>query len=1115
MTALIAVLAIWRRKGITAPMLNRNLAYGVSAAAILLATSSAAFAQETTGGIRGVITDASGAPMANATVVVTHVPSGTSTTTVTGADGGYVARNLRVGGPYVVTALTAQGEVSGQVPTVSIGSPTALNLTATTSASDGATTVADVVVRGVRGGGLITGPRTRVGAEDIETLPSISRDIKDFARTSPFASVDPTNSDALILGGQNSRTNAFLVDGIRQGDDFGLAGNGYPTVNSPISVSVLESVQVDVAPYDVQYGSFQGGVINSVTKSGGNQFHGELFYEETNDSLQGDSFSYEDMTTGNRENRQVTGEFKEKTWGATLSGPILQDRLFFLLNYEKFEAVRPVLSGPAGSGATNEVPSISQANVDTVRQITETVYGYDPLNWRADEMTVFDEKYFAKLDWNINDRHRAVVSYQQTEGSTLSLSGTSTSGNNQSVGLLSQGYNFQTNLTAYKAQLFSDWTDSFSTELSFSRKETENISSNLGGSDFAAMRVFLPSQGSVRPSIFLGPERSRHANSLTNDLNQYRLVGKYQRDGHRLTFGYEREDLEIYNVFVQAANAEYEFASVDAFRNGVASYINYQNAASNNKIDGGAAFKYTTNSLFAQDEFELNDRLTLRAGFRFDWFEMDDQPLENPAFENRYGFKNTHNLDGISLLQPRFGFNYRVDDTFNIYGGFGLFMGGSPNVWVSNNFSNPGNLIGQFQCRAAGYTSNNVQNSVPVCTAAEMAALQNVDGFDPAQIAKDRVTESAQQGTGTINVVDPTFQLPSIWKFSLGGAKYFDLSRWNMGEDWNVRAEYVHSEVENSVGWVDLNMAKRQTGVGPDGRPIYTGPNANQVVLMLTNFKGGDTDQFTVGVSKDWREGWAQGLGFDLSYTYVDANDVHPGTSSVAGSNYGQVAVFDPNAPGVATSNYEIEHSTKLSLNYRRAFFGDYRTSFALFGERRSGLPYSHTITNAQGGTINGEANEYARRGRMLLYVPTPDSSGMVTATSDPRVTYATNFDFAGFNNYLQSSGLMKYAGGAAPRNSSKSPDVTKFDLRIAQELPAFFPNGARLEAYMDIENLGNLLNDEWGVIQQVGFPYFSRGVTGSVVGDQFNYSQYRDWTGNSFNNQSVWQVKLGVRYKF
>lgn len=1103
----------WHEKGITVRMFNRSLTYGASAAAILLATSGAAFAQETTGGIRGTITDSAGAPVANATVVITHTPSGTSNTVVTGNDGGYYARNLRVGGPYTVVVSSSQGSIDGVVPNVGIGTPGVLNLSVSTEASADAYEVASIVVRGVRGGGLQTGPRTRVNAEQIETLPSISRDIKDFARTSPFASVDATNNDALVLGGQNSRSNAFMVDGTRQSDDFGLASNGYPTVNSPISISVLEAVQVDVAPYDVQYGKFQGGVINSVTKSGGNEFHGELFYETTNDSMQGDSFSYEDMTTGQVNNRTVSGDFEETTWGATLSGPIIKDRLFFVANYEKFEAVRPVLSGPAGSGATNEVAAVTQADVDAVRNITKSVYGYDPLDWKADELTTFDEKFFLKLDWNVNDMHRAVVSYQQTEGSTLNLSGTTTSGNNQSVGLLSQGYDFQTNLVSYKAQLFSDWTENFSTEFSYTRKEAENITSNLGGSDFAAVRVMLPSQGSVRPSIFLGPERSRHANELLNDLDQYRLVGKYQAGGHRLTFGYEREDLEIYNVFVQAANAEYEFASLADYEAGRASYINYQNAASNNKIDGGAAFGYSSNVLFFQDEFELNDRLTLRAGLRYEWYDMADEPLENTAFEAKYGFKNTYNLDGIALLQPRFGFNYRVDDSFSVYGGFGLFMGGSPNVWVSNNFSNPGNLIGQFQCRANGYTSSNVGSGIAVCSAEQMAALTVTDGTNPAQVAKDLVTESAELGTGVINVVDPTFELPSIWKFSLGATKDFDLSRWNLGEGWNVRTEYVRSEVENSVGWVDLNMAKRQTGTGPAGHPIYSGPNASQVVLMLTNFKGGDTDQFTIGVNKNWYEGWAEGLGFDLSYTYVDSNDVHPGTSSVAASNFGQMAVVDPNNPAVATSNYEIKHSTKLNLSYRRAFFGDYRTSFNLFGERRSGLPYSHTIT----GNPTGEANEYGRRNRLLLYVPTADASGMVTATSDANVTYAANFDFAAFNEYLQSSGLTKYAGQHAPRNSSKSPDVTKFDLRIAQELPAFFPNGARLEAYVDVENLGNLLNDEWGVIQQVGFPYFSRGVTGTfnTNTNQFNYSQYRDWTGSSFNNQSVWQVKVGVRYKF
>jgi len=1089
-------------------MFTRSFAYGASAAAILLATSGAAFAQETTGGIRGTITDAAGAPVANATVVITHTPSGTSNTVVTSADGVYNARNLRVGGPYTVNVTSSEGTVNGVLPGIGIGTPGILNLTVASAASSDAYAVGEIVVRGTRGGGLQTGPRTRVNAEQIETLPSISRDIKDFARTSPFASIDPTNGDALVLGGQNSRMNAFMVDGTRQGDDFGLASNGYPTVNSPISISVLEAVQVDVAPYDVQYGNFQGGVINAVTKSGGNEFHGELFYETTNDSMQGDSFAYKDMNSRRARNIDVSGDFEETTWGATLSGPIIKDRLFFLANYEKFEAVRPVLTGPSGSGATTEVDYVTQADVDAVRRISQSVYGYDPLDWKADELTTFDEKILLKVDWNISDMHRAVVSYQQTEGSALSLNGTALDNTYPRLGLLSQGYDFQTNLMSYKAQLFSDWTENFSTELAYTRKETENVTSNLAGSDFAAMRIMLDPVGSARPSIFIGPDRSRHANSLTNDLDQFRIVGKYQSGANRLTFGYERENLEVYNVFVQAANAEYEFASLADFEAGRASYINYQNAGSNNKVDGGAAFGYSTNVLFFQNEFDVNDKLTLRGGLRYDWYEMDDEPKLNSAFGEQYGFRNNYTIDGVSLLQPRVGFNYRVDDTFNIYGGFGLFMGGSPNVWISNNFSNPGNLIGQFQCRRDGYSTNFANSRV--CTTEELAALDVASGTDPAQFAKDRVTESAALGTGVINVIDPNFEIPSIWKFSIGATKDFDLSRWNMGEGWNVRTEYVRSEVENAIGWKDLNMAQNVVGTGPDGRPIYGNMNG-QVVLMLTNFKDGETDQFTVGVNKNWYEGWAEGLGFDLSYTYVDSNDVHPGTSSVASSNYGQMAVFDPNNPALSTSNYEIRHSTKLNVSYRRAFFGDYRTSFNLFGERRSGLPYSHTFS----GNLTGELGAYGGRNRNLLYVPNVDASGQLTPTSDPLVTYGQNFDFDGFKQYIERSGLLKYAGQAAPRNSSRSPDVTKFDLRIAQELPAFFPNGARIEAYVDIENLGNLLNDEWGVIQQQAFPYFQNAVTGTMNASGYNYSQFRLQEGRSFNNTSVWQVKVGVRYKF
>ncbi|MFT4956515.1 MAG: outer membrane receptor protein involved in Fe transport [Brevundimonas sp.] len=1096
-----------------------QLACGASAAVIALAASSAVFAQETTGGIRGQVTDEAGMGVAGATVTVTHVPSGTRSTTMTDASGIYTTRSLRVGGPYTVDVTAPGAEpASAQVAAIGIGDPANVDVVV----FSGATTVDELVITAA-GAELATSPRSTFGLGDIETLPSISRDIKDFVRTSPFATTDPTNNDALSIGGQNTRFNAFLVDGIRQGDDFGLNGNGYPTQRSPISISALEAVSVDVAPFDVQYGTFTGGVVNSVTKSGGNVFSGEAFYETTNDGLQGNEFTYTDFVTGNEITRDTSGStFEETTWGATLSGPILRDRLFFLINYEFYESTQPVLTGVEGSGAVNEVPGITQADVDLVRQISQDVYGFDPLDWSADALLVEDEKWFGKLDWNISDQHRAVLSYQQTEGGDLRLGSSSAFGNFPTVALLSQAYTLQSNLYTYKGQLFSDWTDRFSTEMSFSIKEVENISSPLAGNDFAAFQIFLDDPGGPGPirSIRMGPERSRHANELTVDTTQFRVVGNYDAgNGHNLMAGFEREDIDVFNLFVQFANGEYEFASITDFENQQASYIGLQNTVTGDKNDGAAAFGYAVNSLFFQDTWDVSPTLTINAGLRYDWYTTDDAPQANPLFESTYGFASNSNIDGVSVLQPRVGFNWQATDTLTVYGGIGRFQGGSPNVWISNNFTNTGNLIGFFDCRIdATYEGQFSGSGDPVCPA---GLLSGIDGFNPPQEALDRVADSANLGTGNLNIIDPTFNAPSIWKTSLGLVQELDLSRWGLGDGWTVSAEYVHSELENAIGWEDLNANLRENGTAPDGRPTFFGTGQpRRQVLMLTNFQGGETDQFAISLSKDWYEGWAEGLGFNLSYTHLDTTDQHAGTSSVAASNYQNLAVFNPNNPEVSTSNYEIEDAIKLNVRYERAFFGDYRTRLNVFAQHRSGLPFSYTFASNPGGMFgeNYSAN------RQLLYVPQTDGSGVVTAGSDPIVTYGAGFDLGAFNEFLQNTGLIEYAGQIAPRNGFQSEDVTTVDLHIAQELPAFFPGGARLELYADVENFGNLLNDEWGVIQQVGFPYLSNNVVAANCqvqtcaagpGNFYEYQQLRTNSAAVFNNQSVWQVKFGVRYRF
>ncbi|HYF23606.1 MAG TPA: TonB-dependent receptor [Caulobacteraceae bacterium] len=1105
-------------------MFTRKLAYGAAASVLALAAASAAFAQEITGGIRGQVTDEAGAPVAGATVTVRHEPTGTTSTTVTSQDGLFTTRNLRVGGPYTISVSAGGfGDEQVQLAAIGVGDPAQVDVMLFSANNS-----AEIVVTGASRGGLLTSPRTRINAEDIETLPSISRDLKDFARKSPFVVLDQTNNDALVIGGQSNRSNSITVDGVKQTDDFGLQANGYPTQRSPISISAVEALSVEIAPYDVQYGNFQGGTVNVVTKSGGNDFHGELFYEFTDNKYRGDSFTFTNPFTGEKTQRKVTTVFEEKGWGATLSGPILQDRLFFLLNYEKFEATEPALNGPTGSGAANQIPGVTQANVDQVRSIVQSVYGYDPLDWQAGELLTTDEKMFGKVDWNISDDHRAVFSYQNTKGSVLNETGNSTSTTQPSLGLLSKWYELATELTVYKAQLYSDWTPNFSTELSVSRKEVVNESLPLAGSDFAQFRVYLPgtaftgagapvcTAASPCPSIFLGPDISRHANVLTNDVDQLRIKADYTAGAHRLTAGYEREKLEIFNAFVQNANGAYVFNTLTDLQNRNAYSLTYANAASNNKNDGGASFGYTTNTLYVQDQFDATPDLTLRFGLRYDWWTSGDRPKENPAFEAAYGFKNNENLDGMSVLQPRFGFNWTPAADISVYGGIGLFVGGTPNVWLSNNYTNTGNLLGTYNCNRTGTGGN------PVCPADSM---NNVNGFQVGAGAQAANTASANAGTGVINALDPDFEPAQIWKASIGVQKDFDFGRY--GDNWRVRAEYVKSDVEKGLLWQELLAENNIIGATPDGRPIY-GPRANRYDLVLTNTNEGGAEQWAFAISKEWREGWAEGLDFDLSYTTVDSEDVNPGTSSVAASNYGQVAVFDPNDPDVATSNYELAFATKLTVGYQRKFFGDNRTSIRLFAQRRAGLPYSYTFdytgsNSVAAGAPFGENGVFAQRDRSLLYVPMTDSSGNVTATSDPNVTYGGSFNVADFNTFLKERGLIQYAGGAAPRNAFRSPDVNIVDMRIAQEIPAFFPSGAKAELYMDIENLGNLLNEEWGVVQQIGFPYFSNnvvagvtpGCTGGAGACQYNYTSFTNRAPSAFNTQSLWQIKWGVRFKF
>lgn len=1100
-------------------MMNR-LAGGAALTALVCAMSSAVYAQETTGAVRGQVTDEAGAAVAGATVTVTHVPTGATATSVTGADGYFSTRGLRVGGPYRVAATAPEFERSQvTVQSVGVGDPANVNLAMYRA---GSAEVAELVVTGAVAAPSQGGPSTNFSSAVIESLPSISRDIKDIARLDPFATIDVSNQDALSFGGTNTRFNQLTVNGVRQNDDFGLNNNGYPTQRSPFPLDAVGAVNVSVAPYSPINNGFTGGQINAVLKSGGNAFSGSLFVEKTGRDFQGDTVR----------GQPAGSEFEEKTWGATLGGPIIKDKLFFFLAYEKFEGELGFDEGPAGSGASVIIPRLTPQAIELFRNDTKRIYNYDPGTFLSGAFPVEDEKKLVKIDWNITDQHRAEFTWQSTVGNSLNGSVTSTFAQGNSVtqpriGLDTNDYNKIEELTVYTAQLNSQWTENFSTELRFSRKETDTQQLPLGGLSVGETTVTVNdlagvAAGGGNAQIRFGADLNRHDNYLNVKVDTFEAIARYHLGVHDFMAGLRTEKDEVFNVFVANSLGSYTFASYADYLNRTASGFTLTGgvdptagtvpAALGTARLGAAQFDYRLTSLYAEDRIQILPNLDVLAGVRFDTYSMDDMPTANAAFLSRNGITNQHNLDGKHVLLPRVSFNWRPMDRLKVSGGFGGFSSTGLNVWVSNAFSN-----------------NGVNQTNAVCT----GTFTNVD------LTKAPAGCTFTPGNGNVNIVSPSFQIPVTWKANLSVGYEFDLGRF--GDGWLVQADYIRMSNQNALYWYDLRS--KQIGVAPDGRPVYgrntVGQTAgNDYDFMLGNIDKGGSESYALTIAKNWNEGVLEGLGGRFVYTHTEAEDANPMASSIAFSSYTRFATSDAQRPAAATSDYEIRDRFAFDVSYSRKFFGDNETSFRLFAQHRTGLPFSYTFANSRSGNYDNDfghpVSSYSGRqatSNALLYVPAA-AGGAVTATSDPRVTYAAGFDVAAFNAFLQQSGLIGYAGKIVPRNAFNNPDVTTVDIRISQELPAFFPNGAKLELYMDIENLGNLLNDEWGVVEQYDFyrgvPVVNvqcgAGGAAACAAPGATYTYSGTGAGGAFqqpvkpflrSENSLWQIKIGAKYKF
>lgn len=1096
----------------------------------LASTASVAYAQEVSSAIRGTVTSETGEPVAGASIVILHQPTGTRTERTADASGSFEARGLRVGGPYQVTVSAPgyQRQVVEEISTT-VGDPYALAIRLA-----GEQDAPEIVVSAARVRADATGEQTVLGADRIQGIASVSRDVRDLVRRDPLASFDPNpRGRAISIGGGNPRTNRFSIDGVTVNDTFGLNSGGLPSARGIVSLEAIDQLTVRAAPADITEGDLQGGSINVVLKSGSNDFRGSAFGIYGWDGFAGRRGYDNERVTGaivGPSSRRLIVAPEFRNYGGFLSGPIIPDTLFFAGSYEYLDEGQVNARGLSGEGAGTTLPFITRAAVDQVRGIVRSRYGFDALDVPR-VLPETDEKASAKIDWNITDGQRLALTYIYHKNEVPRDVGNSESVANPSVGLQSNFYLLGETTNAYTAQLNSDWTDDFSTELRFSRRDYERRQDPYAGLDFPEFEVCLdpvstgsaltclPSAG-TSPSgrVLLGPDQFRHSNYLKIRNQTGTLIASLNQGTHSFKGLFEFVNTDIFNLFVPATRGRFYFDSIADLQAGRASQLSYGNALTGDPNDAAADFSYRGVRVGLQDSWQVTPVLNLTYGLRYEWVDSD-RPVFNTRFLNAYGINNLGTF-GKGVVQPRAALNWRPTPRLSLSLGGGLFAGGTPDVWLSNSFSNDGTRTNSLLFQRVPGVGGAPDSFID---ATQIGALRNIpaalgqsalNGVSSSGVPGDVQTYLGGRGApvaSSVGALDPDVRIPSSWKLSFAGAWNGDLGAGWLGRDWTVDVSALYTKVESAFIATDLRA--RAIGTLPDGRPRYDpGAGANSDIL-LSNTSAGRGIVVGVGIGKQ-----IGGFTARVDYVYQDVRDVGSFTGFTPTELYG-VTTFDPNRAPVGRSTFETRHQGKLQLGYRTNLWDDNEFRIDLFGESRSGRPFSYTFTDvtpgrsAVFGTVGGG-------GRYLFFVPDFAQAATVNAAGRPQignVEFANQAALDGIRSIVDATDLRRFYGRVAPRNLGTSPSYTKVDLRVQQALP--LPLGAKFRVFLDIENFLNLLNRNWNT-----YRVFNESVSVANVAcvaapgnpcARYLYSAPNNQTATTFQSASLWTARVGVRIDF
>ncbi len=1074
------------------------------AAALFVAVTS--FAQVTTSSLSGSVYGQDGEPLTGAAVVAVHTPSGTQYYAVANTDGRYTIQGMRPGGPYEVTVsfVGCRTNVYKDI-TLVLGETYSQN--ATLKNSESLNEVYVIAEAKSKLNQEKTGVATNISNSQINELPTISRSISDIAKLSPYG------GNGMSFAGTDGRMGNFTVDGANFNNNFGLSSS-LPGGGNPISIDAIEEVQVVISPYDVRQTNFIGGGVNAITKSGTNKFKGSAYVYHQNENMRGNMAAGQEVA-GARDKDRTT------TYGFTLGGPIVKNKLFFFVSYEKSPSPTQITTWRAsedGIAKPNQYISRTKiSDLEAVSKFLKEKYGYDPGSYTDFSADQSVQRILARLDWNISNRHHLALRYNNT----LNRAWNPTNGSSSDCGTRTVQSRFsQYSMSFYnscysmdnKANTFSfDLNSRLSDHWSNQLLATYSLLDDSRGStsDKFPFVDILDGTGTYTPYMSFGYELFTWYNGVHNRVLTIKDDATYYAGAHKVTLGASYEYQMADNSYIRNGTGYYRYNSLQDFFDGATPETVNLTYGYDGEENPAARVRYGKYALYGQDDWNVSDNFKLTAGLRLETivFNNADVMTNNAIKELDYnGLSIDTGAWPTTKLQvsPRVGFSWDVlgDKSLKVRGGTGLFTGRLPLVFFTNMPTNS-NMVQLKGVITDGKASGDLLPNFAGGLITNTNELRDkMNSLDPKSYPLSITPEDGVLSKGSsIAAVDPKFKMPQVWKTSVAVDYAFPTSF-----PLNVTGEYIFNKTVNAVCMRNYNI-KPVAGFarlnGPDQRHIYPADAAYTTSdgFMLTNTNAGYGSIASITLNADP----TKNIHFTAAYTHTVAKELTGMPGSDASSAFTYVPTIEgPNNAPLHNSQYVEPDRAFASLTIH----DNSNNHYSFFWEAwRGGANYTYMTTN----DVNGDNYNYD-----VIYIP----------KAADELRFKTEDDQARFWAFVENDPyLSAHKGQYSEAYSVYSPWSNRLDFRYTHDFKVKVGNNTNtLQINFDFQNILNLFNSNWGVgkymnssldsgrilkleeIATDGVPVYSTpaAVSGST----------QTWIP-SYSIGQCWYAQVGIKYMF